>query len=246
MAEMEFRANFLAWIVVNAIWAFVVLGFVHLIYTQVDNIAGWDRGSAMLLVVIHEIFISLLWIFILPNATRFYLDIRRGDLDFALLRPVNLRFLVSTRRVEFDQALRLLILFFLFTRFAGEAEVILSPAPVILFILTVALGLIIFYNIFYIIETLNIWLVNIFNLENLFDAITEAGKFPSQIFQGSARIFFYYIVPVVFIATFPTQILLGRSGVEITIVAIVMAVVTSLFSNRFWNFALKHYTSASS
>jgi len=72
------------------------------------------------------------------------------------------------------------------------------------------------------------------------------GKFPVDIFKGFFRIILIYVVPVAYIATFPVEALLGKVGWERIIPAIFLAVGTFALSQWFWNFALRHYSSASS
>lgn len=96
------------------------------------------------------------------------------------------------------------------------------------------------------ITTTNFWFINIYNLEDLFHEISQVGRVPVYVFQRGMRFIFTYIIPVAFIATFPVQVLLGRSDPKITVLALVLALISFFLSQKFWNFALKHYSSASS
>jgi ABC-2 type transport system permease protein len=49
-----------------------------------------------------------------------------------------------------------------------------------------------------------------------------------------------------FVATFPVQVLLGKAGFELVFVGLATAVIFLFLASRFWNFALRHYSSASS
>ena len=116
----------------------------------------------------------------------------------------------------------------------------------LIFLFLIICGLIIFYNLFFCITLLNIWFVNLFNLEDFFHNILDMGRFPVQIYKGFAAQVFTFIVPIGYIATFPVQALLGKLEVTSFIIAIFLVLITSVFSHWFWNFALKRYSSASS
>ncbi|MEL7243825.1 MAG: ABC-2 family transporter protein, partial [Cyanobacteria bacterium J06573_2] len=60
------------------------------------------------------------------------------------------------------------------------------------------------------------------------------------------RIFFTFVVPVAFLTTVPAEAMLGRSQVTWVIGAGILALVLFFVSSRFWRFALRYYTSASS
>jgi ABC-2 type transport system permease protein len=246
VAEMEFRFDFSFWVVVNLIWAFLGLFLVKLIFGQVDSIAGWTSDEAMLLVITNTIFVSLAWSFILPSIIRFHNLIRKGTLDFVLLRPVNPRFLVSIDSIEFDMYPRIIVFAFILWRQISQTGMTIELASWLAYIILIMVGLVIFYNFCFVLVTLNFWFANIFNLENLLDAICDNARFPAQIFNGPARIIFAYILPLAFVATFPTQALLGKNMTEVITISMVVLVLSSLFSQWFWNFALKRYSSASS
>jgi ABC-2 type transport system permease protein len=246
MREQEFRFNLLIWTVMDFIFFGLTVVSVELIFGQVDSIAGWSREEVLLLICVHGLFFDFLWTFILQNLLSFSHYIRKGELDFALLKPVNLRFLVSTRYFEFDHWLRIIFLIFLLFKLLRRIPVQLTIFSWLNFSLLFFLGLFIFYNFYFMITTTNFWFINIYNLEDLFHEISQVGRVPVYVFQRGMRFIFTYIIPVAFIATFPVQVLLGRSDSKITVLALVLALISFFLSQKFWNFALKHYSSASS
>ena len=48
--EMQFKVNFLLWIVVEALWFGLQLAFMGVLYGHTDQIAGWTRWEVVLLV----------------------------------------------------------------------------------------------------------------------------------------------------------------------------------------------------
>jgi ABC-2 type transport system permease protein len=90
------------------------------------------------------------------------------------------------------------------------------------------------------------WFVKIDNITELFYAFYEAGRYPVTIYRGLVRILLTYIVPIAFVTTFPASALLGRIDQTTTILGFVIAIALFVVSSRFWSFALRHYSSASS
>lgn len=246
MADMEFRANFIIWVMVNLVWAVLALVFVELVFGQVTLVAGWNRVEVMLLAATQVIFLSALWFSVFPNVNRFSQLVQKGDLDFTLLKPVSSRFLISTRYVEFDNLTKVILAPFLIPLLLRYLNITISPLAVVNYIVMLILGLAIFYNFFFIIMTTNFWFQNVFNLEHLLDSVTDMGRWPVYIFKGLPRTIFMYVVPIAFVSTFPVEVLLGKAGWERTVLALALVVITSLISHRFWHFALRHYSSASS
>lgn len=246
MRDWEFRFNTLVWTLMEFLWFGLFFLSVNLVFGQVEAVAGWAKDEALLLICVYSLFHDFLWTFVLDNMLSFSFYIRRGELDFVLLKPLSPRFYVSTRFFESDHYLKIVFLFFLINHFLGRLEIIVSLGTWLLFVVLFGLGLLVIYNVFFLLTTTNFWFINLFNLQELFDGIVDLARFPIYIFKGSLRFVFIYLIPVAFIATFPTQALLGQVGWEKVIWGIFLAIITFIISQWFWHFALKHYQSASS
>ena len=246
MRDLEFRFNVLIWTVMNFLFLGLMFVSVELIYGQVEAIAGWNKNEVLLLLCVNSLFYDFLWTLVLANLLGFSHLIRHGELDFVLLKPVNPRFFVSTRYFESDHYLRILILVFVISRLLKTLGVQLTIFSLLNFLSLFVLGIFIFYSFFFILTTSNFWFINVFNLEDLFSGIMHVGRFPVRIFKKGFYLFFTYVVPTAFIATFPTQALLGKGSLGMIGVALVIALFMFSASQLFWQFALRHYQSASS
>src|SRR5580658_9531087 len=98
--EMSFKSNFLLWIVVEMLWFGLQLGFIGVIYLHTDHIASWSKWQVILLVGASHFIQQIFQSFFLTNCTQLSELIRTGRLDFMLLLPMNVRFLVSLRQVD--------------------------------------------------------------------------------------------------------------------------------------------------
>ncbi len=243
---LEYRVNFLIWAVSSTMWAGIFVLSVELIFGQVESIAGWTKNETLLLAAVQALFVGLLWYFVFPNLTTFYELVRKGDLDFYLIKPVDHRFLVSTKKVEFDQFLRTAVLIGYIAAVILQGHLIITWLSLAAFLLVLFLGLVIFYNVFFILAIFSFWLINVHNYEDLFHNLLDLGRFPTQIYKDQLGIFLTFFVPVAYVATFPVQAFLGKLEPVYFLAAVFLAISSSLISQWFWNFALKNYTSASS
>lgn len=243
---LEFRSEFWTWSLVSPGWGFLSLATILLIFNQVNDIAGWTRTEVVLTSVAGSIFMSLLWWMVFPSLYNFMELIRTGGFDFYLLKPINSQFLVSVSRFEFDNYLRVVIMVGLLIFLGLTGYITATLASVVCFVVTIFFGLIIFYSFFFIISTLAIWLINMEGIEDFFDSVITLGRYPTYIYNGVLRVVFFYIIPMAFVATFPIKVLLGKTGLETVVLSGLMAGGFLLASHKFWLFALRHYSSASS
>ena len=86
----------------------------------------------------------------------------------------------------------------------------------------------------------------VLNFAEIFWTFYEAGRFPVYVYRGPLRFILTFIVPIAFLTTFPAATLLGQlSGIYI-VGAATMATTLFYVSGRFWRYAIRFYSSASS
>lgn len=101
--EMTFRANFLIQCVSATSWTLMNIGFYIIVFQHTDAIGkstGWEQNEFFLFLGTTWLINSLVQTFFMPNAQEFSELIRTGNLDFALVKPIDTQFLISFQRVE--------------------------------------------------------------------------------------------------------------------------------------------------
>lgn len=243
--ELEFRANFIAKVAQNCVWVFFFVMILLVIYRNTNTVAGWSKGDAFILAascflmnaVIGALFLSLMEI---PQ------QVRQGTLDFVITKPIDTQFWVSTRKFNFDQIGSLLAGFVMvwYGLFVTGARPSLEQW--IAYVLLVAGSLAIFYSFYLILMTLGIWLVRVDNLWVLGESVMQVARYPMDIYSATIQRFFTFLVPLAFVATIPARQLVRGFNPAMLSVGLAWAVASVVFARWFWNFALRHYTSASS
>jgi ABC-type uncharacterized transport system permease subunit len=103
--EMTFRANFLLQCVSATSWTLMNIGFYIIVFQHTDAIGkttGWEQSEFFLFLGTTWLINSLVQTFFMPNAQEFSELIRTGNLDFALVKPIDTQFLISFQRVEWS------------------------------------------------------------------------------------------------------------------------------------------------
>ena len=117
--------------------------------------------------------------------------------------------------------------------------VMLSAATLIM-----AIGVL--YSLGYLLSTLTIWYVKLYNITMAMQALIETGRYPIPAYKPAFQTFFTFVLPVAFMTTVPAQFLTGRGSAVWLLAAAGVTVLLLLASVGFWRFALRYYTSASS
>ncbi len=245
-ADIEFRGNLIFYTIENILWLILAVVGINLIFGQIHSIAGWTKNEVFLVLFIGALFSDLSWTLIFRNLNKFSQLIREGTLDYYLLKPTNLRFLLSFRIIEFDHWIRIVLELFLIYKYTLLTSGYLSFLNILLFIFVFICGFIIFYSIFFAATITNIWFVKLENLVHLFQNIKNMGDRPVYIYKKGFLFFFSFILPIGYIATFPAQALMGEISTIKLIAGPILAIFLYWLSHRFFKFALKYYSSASS
>src|SRR5690606_21740399 len=100
--DMTFRSNFVIETVTSLCWMGMNLAFYVLVFRYTPMIGadtGWGKYEFFVFLSTSLFINSIVQTFFMPNADEFGELIRTGNLDFALLKPIDTQFLVSLRKV---------------------------------------------------------------------------------------------------------------------------------------------------
>ncbi|MBD2446695.1 ABC-2 family transporter protein [Nostoc sp. FACHB-152] len=243
-AEMEYRLNFVI-ATLSSVGSLVGSIFsLFLFYRTGYTFAGWSWEAALVVLGIFTLLQGFSFTFLAPNLNRIVRQVQEGTLDFVLLKPIRSQFWLSTHTLSPwglpDLIFGSIIIGYAGTRLGlGINNYLLSAVPLLF-------GLVILYSLWFMLGATSIWFVKIYNATEVLRGLLEAGRYPMVAYPATYRFFFTFVVPVTFLTTVPAETMLGRGEFSWLIGAAVLAVALFWFSTRFWRFALRFYTSASS
>jgi ABC-2 type transport system permease protein len=244
--EMGFKSNFLLWILVELLWFGLQLSFIGVIYLHTDHIASWTKWEVVMLVGASHFIQEIFQAFFLTNCTQLSELIRTGRLDFMLLLPVNVRFLVSLRQVDLggfvNGASGLVVMGYA----ARQLHLVPAPAQVIAFVLLCVVGILIHYSLMFLLASVAFWTVRAQGIVWGYYSLFNLARMPDEAFQGFFRAFFTFAIPMLLVVNVPVRVLLSRltSPAQMSLL-LGAGGVCFLLSELFWRFSIRHYTSAS-
>jgi ABC-2 type transport system permease protein len=243
---LQYRANFVFEVIgvsTHLITAFLGLAVV---FSQTDELNGWNAYEIVILVGIQTMIGGLLGTVIEPSFQQFMEHVRQGTLDFTLTKPADSQTIVSLQRIEGGAIAGIIAGIATLTYGIREQAASIGVVEALLFLLTLASGVIIVYCFLLILTTFAFWFVKLDNILVIFGtSFGTAGSWPVTIYPGWLRASLTFIVPVAFAVTIPAQSLTGRLSAGWAIGAIGAAIGFIVVSRMFWRFGLRHYTGAS-
>ena len=104
----------------------------------------------------------------------------------------------------------------LLTLCAGApAGVSWNPGAVLAALLFGLCGLTIYYALRFAIASCAFWIVQVEEVHELVETVTETSRYPVTFFPPPLQAFLTYVIPVAYLATFPAQALLGRADLRL-------------------------------
>jgi ABC-2 type transport system permease protein len=244
--ELEFRANFFAKVGENVVWMVFFLLILQVVYMNADSIAGWSKGDGYILAATCFLLLAIVNAIFAHGLVELPDKVRKGTLDFDLVKPIDIQFLLTLRKFNFSEIGTLtvgLVVVFVGAGMSGHAP---SFSNVAAYLGMLLCSITIFYSFNLVMMTTSIWLVRVDNLWVLGHTVFDIARFPLDIFGTRLRSLLTYYIPLAFIATMPAKALLGTLDLITAAVGVIWAVCFFLFARSFLRFALGHYTSASS
>jgi ABC-2 type transport system permease protein len=245
--EMQFKTNFVLWILVELLWFALQITFITVIYSHTDHIGDWTKWEVVLLIGTSNFIQQLFTAFFLSNLVQLSELIRTGRLDFMLLLPINTRFVISLRQIDLggfvNAAFALSVIFY-----AGHQLHLSVTLPQILgYLLLVSASLLVHYSLLTMLSASSFWTVRaqgiVWGYYNLFNI----ARLPDAAFRGAFKAFFTYALPMLLVANVPAKLIAQklRSPAEMVLL-IFLAGVLFAVSEIAWRHSVRHYTSASS
>jgi ABC-2 type transport system permease protein len=263
--DMTFRTNFVLDCVSSVAWSLMNVGFYLIVFSHVDYIGpewGWGKYEFFIFLGTTWLINSIVQSFCMPNANEFSELIRTGNLDFALLKPIDTQFLISFQRIEWSSLINLatalvllgVSLWHLTTR--PENPLVVQPIVVLLYPVYVLMGAAILYSLTISLAATSIWLGRNQSLYDFWFYITNFARYPMEIYRRGWGMplwgFFTFVIPVLVVVNVPARLLAQplhpRAWWEWPLAGFaLLATALSLLASRWvFNRALLSYRSASS
>jgi ABC-2 type transport system permease protein len=254
--DMTFRTNFIIECVTSLTWMAMNLGYYLLVFRFAPSIGadtGWGQYQFLVFLSTTLFVNSVVQAFFMPNAEEFSELIRTGNLDFALLKPIDTQFLISLNKVNWAS---------LATFGFGAALLAVSlarlpywptPLQVVLYPIYVISGVAIFYSLMIGLAATSVWLGRNQTLYEFWFYITNFSRYPMEIYRGPIgsplRWFFTFIVPLLVVVNVPARLMakpLDAQNWPLAAFGLLAAAGSLAASRLVFTSAMRSYRSASS
>lgn len=240
-----YRANFISSLIAHTVWGAFVLISMLLLTSRISHVAGWSRDELLVLAGIYNVIFSIFYFLFSRNFGEISNTIHFGRLDGILAKPIDSQFLITCTFVSYTHIVRFILGLSFLLIILLRMHVSFSLVSVLSFILFVILSVMIMYSLWFSVMTLTLWFTKLSNLADLLYELNGIARFPREIYKGVGMYMLIFLFPLTVVIVSPAKALLQKMLLGDILWPIILAVLLFWFSRKFWQYALRSYTSAS-
>ncbi|HSJ33848.1 MAG TPA: ABC-2 family transporter protein [Acidimicrobiia bacterium] len=243
--EIQYRLNFVLQLVESAVRLVTGLVAIQLVFGFTDDLRGWSQPELLAVLGVHILLGGLLATFVLPNMFTFMYEVREGELDFALVRPVDSQLFISTRQLRFWNVVDVITGILVLGWAVGGLSETLTALQVGVFVLTMICGALILYSVWMAFTTTAFWLIDVDDMAQLITGLYDAGRWPIRVYPLWLQGALTAVVPLGVAITVPAEALTGRLTLGTLGVLVLVTVISVVASRAFWLYGVRNYSGAS-
>lgn len=244
LLAMQYRLEFFVQALLAVAWLAIPLMPLILVFRQRAGLAGWSWGEALVVVGFFTTLKGVLSGVLSPSMLAVVDHVRKGTLDFLLLKPADALLLVSTSRLDFAALPEIVAGLVIAGYGAYTAGHPPGPREIAFAALMLLCGILVLWSLWVIAVAQSFHFVKIDNLSHLINSTFDAARWPSSVYRGVFSVMFTFVFPLALMTTWPALAVLGKAGAGHALGALGLAASFTIVARLTWSRAIRKYTSA--
>lgn len=247
IAQMEYKANFIISILTEVGFVFAKSLYIIVLFSAGLSINGLTPEQMLMFIGSYTLVTGVMDAVCYPNIAAIPDYVRTASLDVMITKPINSMFMAAFRKFNLGLGIPNIIggmiMVLVSWRLSGLP---VSISGVLGFCFWVVWGCILTFPILMIPVTCSFWMIKSDALMDVIWAMWDFNNMPMTIYNRIIRAVGIFVIPIFMITNIAPMYVFGILPKSYMIYAIVAVPVFVAISIIFWNFAVKHYSSASS
>ncbi len=242
--ELSFRSHFVLLIIMDILFLSSSIATVSIIYNHIDTIGAWDKNQFLFFMCFILSVSQIHMVFISQNFWELSHDVKVGNLDFKLLKPIGTLFLIYFRHMRIGSIPGLFLIHGALIYYGQFIDLSIWDWVMMPFFLLASLTLKISLEMLMSLGSL--WMVESFGLNFLRMQFQQLSRWPDYIYKAKMRMAFSYFLPFLLIGSAPVRFLFNSKDYKLLLVSLVVLAVSWVLIGQVWKLGVKQYESASS
>ena len=218
--------------------------FLVIVISKTNSIAGYSFWQIIFFFATFNLIDTAAQLF-MREVYRFRSYVVSGEFDYFLSKPISPLFRTLLGGSDILDLPMLFLSTVLVIVAAVQMEAV-SFVGVLLYLVLTINAFFIALSFHIMVVSLGILTTEIDNALWMYRDLTQMGRLPIDVYREPLRGILTFAIPVGIMMTFPSKALMGLLSIQSVVIAILIGVVLFYGSFKFWQYAIKHYASASS
>lgn len=220
-----------------------LLGILSLwvLFESIPNILGWTYYELLFIYGFSLIALSPLQLFF-DNLWNLPTYLITGDFIKYYLKPINIFFYYFAEIFDIKGVSQFLIGFFVLFYSWEKLQIQLSIINIGILIISIVSGSLVMISLMVITSAAAFWVLNVTPLLNLIFRLREYIRYPVDIFDPFLRFIFSFVIPIAFVAYYPSKVFLRPSDNNLLILVLpFIGMLLFLIAYKIWTKGAKRY-----
>jgi len=211
--RMQYRLDFIISSIGMFVSSLATLGIFWVIFDNVPNISGWTLMEMVFIYAFYMIAISPMQI-LFDHAWQLRFHVQQGSFIKYYFRPLNMMFYYMSEMFDIKGLTQLAAGIILLVYASTQLNIDWTLARFALLVMTVFSAALVQISIIVAASCATFWVVDSYPVLGLAWKLREFSPYPMTIFDGAFRFTFTYLIPIGFVAFYPSQLFLRPEDVS--------------------------------
>ncbi len=231
-ARMQYRADFIISSIGMFFSSLATLGIFWVLFNSITDLAGWSLMEMVFIYAFYMIAISPMQI-LFDHIWQIRFDVQQGTFIKYYFRPLNMMFYYMSEVFDLKGLTQLAAGVVLLIYASLQLGLVWSPDKVLLLVIALSSAALVLISIIVTAGCTAFWVLDSYPVLGLAWRLREFAPYPMGIFDGAFRFAFTYLIPIGFVAFYPSQFFLRPEQVS-PLVYLSPLVGIGLFAFTYW------------
>ncbi len=231
-ARMQYRADFIISSIGMFFSSLATLGIFWIIFNSIPNLAGWSFMQLVFIYGFYMIAISPMQI-LFDHIWQIRFHVQQGTFLKYYFRPLNMMFYYMSEMFDLKGLTQLAAGIVILIYSSIQLDLSWTLSRVALLLLTLFSASLVQISITVLAGCAAFWVLDAYPVLGLAWKLREFAPYPMNIFDGAFRFTFTFIIPLGFVAFYPSQLFLQPEEVS-SLVYFSPLVGIALFALTYW------------
>lgn len=245
-ARMQYRADFLISSVGMFFSSLATLCVFWVIFDSIPSLAGWSFMQMVFIYAFYMIAISPMQI-LFDHIWQLRFHVQQGSFLKYYFRPLNMLFYYLSEMFDLKGLTQLAVGIFLLVYASIKLGIVWSFLKIVLLLVTLFCSSLVLISLALMAACACFWVVNSYPVLGLAWKLREFAPYPMNIFDGFFRFIFTYILPIGFIAFYPSLFFVAPQSISLFVYFFpVIGIGLFFLAYRVWLLGVNSYTGTGS